>query len=65
MYSYKNDDDMDDEEECSIRPESTVEDIDQAFTRLGKDIVSVFLPSNNILAWQSHLTCLLQLQEPM
>ena len=63
MFTYKNDDDTDEEEECA--PSSTVEDIDQAFTRLGKDIVSVFLPSNNILAWQSHLTCLLQLQEPM
>ena len=37
MFSYKNDDDTAEEEECSPRSKSTVEDIDQAFTRLGKN----------------------------
>ena len=45
MFSYQDDDT--DEEECAPSLKSAVRDIDQAFTRLGKNIVSVFLPSNN------------------
>ena len=45
MFSYQDDDT--DEEECAPSLKSAVRDIDQAFTRLGKNILFDCLSSNN------------------
>ena len=57
MFSYKNNHDTD-KEECSLRSKSTVRDIDQAFTRLGKNIAPNFWSSKSVSSKKSALSCL-------